>query len=976
MRAESSKRWLWWFVLFLAASAVYLYSYPSPTITYAVVDLLHVGAGLILTLLLLVFLIPLLRTQSFLFRLGLVFLFAGAILGVILIKIGTPHRLQSWLFAHIALCIIGTFLLASAWLHSKGWLGATAVTSALRFAALALLTAAIAAGSWWTREVGWRNARANHITNPLMPPGTMDNEGDGPQGKFFPSSAQTKHGGNIPSQYFMKSDACQRCHADIYNQWNSSMHHFSSFNNQWYRKSIEYMQEVAGVRSSKWCAGCHDPALLYSGLFDTPIKQIVDRPEARAGLGCMMCHSIVEVKSTMGQGDFFLEYPKLHELAASENPVVRTLHDFVVRLNPEPHRRTFLKPFMRTDTAEFCSSCHKVHLDVPVNRYRWIRGFNEYDNWQASGVSGQGARAFYYPKSPMNCADCHMPQVPSNDAGNVNGLIHSHRFPGANTAVPTANDDQAQYEFAKNFLQDKQLSVDIFAISPAGKESAAPIRSEMGKQELSTTFAVGEESEASLPKGPAGELRAITAPIDRTGAAVRRGDDVRVDVVVRTRKVGHFFPGGTVDAFDVWLELQATDEKGQTIFWSGKVEDNGKGPVEPGAHFYRSLQIDGHGNPINKRNAWATRSVVYVHLIPPGAADTAHYRLHVPENCGDKITLHAKLNYRKFTWFNTQFSFAGVEAPQTKLAGSDKTTTPDYDDRHFAFTGDTSNVSGNLKTIPDLPITAIAEDTKLLRVLPKNSPAPQPKTVSTKEDWTRWNDYGIGLFLQGDLKAAAAAFEKITEADPQNPDGWTNIGRVLVQEGDTAGARKILEKSLAIDSKLARTNFFYAKALREDGDYDGAIAHLKTVLEQFPRDRVVHNELGRVLFLEKRYSDAVAEFEKTLSIDPEDLQAHYNLMLCYNGLGNDAKAEEHKARYLRFKADESAQAITGPYRQSHPEDNNERQPIHEHYSVALQNGNPPQKKSKNAKVVATSPLSSKASEKQNARSATPSSLSD
>src|SRR5205085_11920244 len=56
------------------------------------------------------------------------------------------------------------------------------------------------------------------------------------------------------------------------------------------------------------------------------------------------------------------------------------------------------------------------------------------------------------------------------------------------------------------------------------------------------------------------------------------------------------------------------DEKGQTIFWSGEVEDNGKGPVDPGAHFYRSLQIDAHGHVINKRNAWATRSVVYVHL--------------------------------------------------------------------------------------------------------------------------------------------------------------------------------------------------------------------------------------------------------------------------------------------------------------------------------------------------------------------------
>jgi tetratricopeptide (TPR) repeat protein len=461
------------------------------------------------------------------------------------------------------------------------------------------------------------------------------------------------------------------------------------------------------------------------------------------------------------------------------------------------------------------------------------------------------------------------------------------------------------------------------------------VRSTGGPPELSTTFAVGEESDISLPKGPAGEARPITAPIDRTDAAVRRGDDTRVDVVVRTRKVGHFFPGGTVDAFDVWLELQATDEKGQTIFWSGKVEDDGKGPVEPGAHFYRSLQIDGHGNPINKRNAWATRSVVYVHLIPPGAADTAHFRLHIPESAGNKITLHARLNYRKFSWFNTQFSFAGVPADRAEPGVSGSVTTPDYDDRKYAFNGDTSRVSGNLKSIPDLPITIIAEDTKTLRVLARNAPEPQAKTVTTKEEWTRWNDYGIGLFLQGDLKAAAAAFEKITQADPRNPDGWTNIGRVLVQEGDTAGARKVLEKSLAIAPQLARTNFFYARALKEDGDYDDAIVHLKTVLAQFPRDRVVHNELGRILFLKKRYTEAVKEFEQTLSIDPEDLQAHYNLMLCYNGLGNEAKADEHKARYLRFKADESAQAITGPYRQAHPEDNNERQAIHEHVSVAL-----------------------------------------
>ena len=100
--------------------------------------------------------------------------------------------------------------------------------------------------------------------------------------------------------------------------------------------------------------------------------------------------------------------------------------------------------------------------------------------------------------------------------------------------------------------------------------------------------------------------------------------------------------------------------QGKVIYWSGKVEDDGHGPVEKGAHFYRSLQIDGHGNPINKRNAWATRAVVYVHLIPPGAADTAHFRLSIPKDARGHIHLEAKLNYRKFAWRNTQFMYAGV----------------------------------------------------------------------------------------------------------------------------------------------------------------------------------------------------------------------------------------------------------------------------------------------------------------------------
>jgi tetratricopeptide (TPR) repeat protein len=171
--------------------------------------------------------------------------------------------------------------------------------------------------------------------------------------------------------------------------------------------------------------------------------------------------------------------------------------------------------------------------------------------------------------------------------------------------------------------------------------------------------------------------------------------------------------------------------------------------------------------------------------------------------------------------------------------------------------------------------------------------------------------------------------------DAENFDGWTNVGRVRVQEGDTEGAREVLLKALALKPGLARANFFYARVLKEEGQYDQAVEVLQQVVGQYPRDRVALNELGRVFFLQKKYAEAVKKLQQTLAIDPEDLQANYNLMLCYTGLGDQKMAEEHKKRYLRFKADEASQALTGAYRLAHPEDNKERQAIHEHVSVPL-----------------------------------------
>ena len=854
-----------------------------------------------------------------------------ALAGLYLVVRGNTHvhRTAHWLHIDSGALVVLVLMLALG-NRARGW--------GFALAALCLL---VPAGS-----LLYRNLRPDpdRIRNPAEGFLTMTAETGG-EGPFFPSSAHTVANdwmgrGHpdplLPERFFEDSQSCQRCHAGIYKEWESSMHHFASFNNQFYRASIEYMQSVQGsTRPSQWCAACHDSAVLFTGKWATPIKDQIHTPAAQNGLGCLSCHAVVHVKDTIGNSAFTIEDPALHDLVESKSPVLRLLHDAALYLQPTPHDATFLKSFHSGQTAEFCSACHKVHLDAPVNHYRWTRGFDEYDNWQGSGVSGQGARSFYYPLQPKDCGGCHMPLEASHDPAANNGEVHSHRFAAANTAVAFVNRDAAQLAAEEAFLKGA-VSTDLFALVREAPSPPLTVPAPSARRrgatgdvvpQLQTTFAQGEESSsfgsvAALPRSStAGE---VLAPLDQVRPALHPGESVRLDVVERTLRLGHFFPGGTVDAQEAWLEVKATDGRGRVFFLSGGLLPDGS--LEPSAHVYRSLLVDAHGNPINKRNAWAAHATVYVRLIPPGAADTVHYRLQVPRSIVGPVILDARLRYRKFSRAYTRFSYAGVSHPGA--------VSLDYDDRRMTFDGSTADVSGLIKAVPDIPIVTISAARVILPVAGEAAALPAAALVPNPLR-TRWNDYGIGLLLQGDLTGAKAAFEQVTRIDPQYADGWLNVARALIQEGETAAAEPFVARSLALSPGLARALWFRALIEKAAGNYDAALTDFRATAAQFPRDRVVLDQVGRILFLERRYAEALQPLLASTAVDPENIEAHYNLMLCYRGLGDNTAARREETMYSRFKADESAQALVGAYLRSHPDDNNERQPIHEHGSERL-----------------------------------------
>ena len=133
-------------------------------------------------------------------------------------------------------------------------------------------------------------------------------------------------------------------------------------------------------------------------------------------------------------------------------------------------------------------------------------------------------------------------------------------------------------------------------------------------------------------------------------------------------------------------------------------------------------------------------------------------------------------------------------------------------------------MSGQIKDrIPDLPIVvAGGGDRARFAVGDGKTPTDVDSRWSTKADRERWNDWGIGLLLQGDLKGAEYAFTTVTEAEPEYADGWLNVARALIQEGrDRRREALHRRRRSTLDPSLGRIYFFKALVEKADGDYAG-----------------------------------------------------------------------------------------------------------------------------------------------------------
>jgi tetratricopeptide (TPR) repeat protein len=381
--------------------------------------------------------------------------------------------------------------------------------------------------------------------------------------------------------------------------------------------------------------------------------------------------------------------------------------------------------------------------------------------------------------------------------------------------------------------------------------------------------------------------------------------------VIRTVKLGHLFTQGTADSNEVWLDV--TVKSGERVIGRSGALDPARGnEVDPWAHFVNVFMLDKDGNRIDRRNPQDIFTPLYNHQIPPGAGQTVHYELVLPNDLDAPLTVEVKLQYRKFDQRYMDFVAQSNQKLGQQIRGH----------------------AGNKPYHNQLPITTLAVDQITFPIEGVEATVENPDRDIPL--WQRWNDYGIGLLLKGraELRQAAEAFAQVEAL--KRWDGPMNLARVYNVEGRLDEAVAALQRADTYSGEDGFPRWTWAwlsgDINRQQGRLTEAIVNLRSVLEDrttdmqkrgfdFSYDYEVINLLGQTLFdlgrlrarqgradeARKAWQEAIAVFQRTIAIDSENVTAHHNLQLLYAELGDSERSRKHEQLHLRYKPDDNAQ---------------------------------------------------------------------
>jgi len=129
---------------------------------------------------------------------------------------------------------------------------------------------------------------------------------------------------------------------------------------------------------------------------------------------------------------------------------------------------------------------------------------------------------------------------------------------------------------------------------------------------------------------------------------------------------------------------------------------------------------------------------------------------------------------------------------------------------------------------------------------------------------------GVMAAREGRWNEALEQFDKMIEADPEDPVSRNLLAITLLNMGNREEAREQYQETLRLDPAHAGANIQLGIFLAEDGQERDAISRFRQAVESDPGSNVAHLNLAAALLRDGQPSEAAAAYNALIALDPSN----------------------------------------------------------------------------------------------------------
>lgn len=142
------------------------------------------------------------------------------------------------------------------------------------------------------------------------------------------------------------------------------------------------------------------------------------------------------------------------------------------------------------------------------------------------------------------------------------------------------------------------------------------------------------------------------------------------------------------------------------------------------------------------------------------------------------------------------------------------------------------------------------------------------------------------LSPQKTMPKAKAAAIKALEIDETLVEAHTSLAVVkMLYDWDWPGAEGEFRKALEPDHNYPTAHHWYGMYLVARGHFDEAIAEVERAQQLDPLSLAINTDLGLVLYLARKYDEAIHQYRATMDLEPTFEGARVGILMAYNEIG-------------------------------------------------------------------------------------------